>query len=156
MKYYLVLLALGTLSACSTVTTNGITPTVPQAAGSSLTPSPVATTPNPVPFTPTAVNIPVGSTSTPIPSSQPSPVTWAFKLLSPLDGEVVDQPEVDLKGSTNLDAVMTVNDDVYLLTGGEDFSIPISLVEGPNSLEIVVSDYAGEEIDQVLGITYQP
>ncbi len=68
---------------------------------------------------------------------------------------MVDQPQIELKGEVNETAVLTVNDDTYLLQKGT-FSQPVNLQEGVNALQIVASDMDGNEVDLILSITYQP
>jgi hypothetical protein len=60
-----------------------------------------------------------------------------------------------LSGNVSRDAVLTINDEIYVLPPG-DFSIPLTLEEGPNALEIVASDTDGNEVDLILTVTYQP
>ena len=76
-------------------------------------------------------------------------------IYSPQDQATVSSPTVDLKGKVSEDAVLTVNDEIYTLKSGE-FTQPVSLSEGLNAVQIVASDMAGNEIDLILTITYQP
>lgn len=76
-------------------------------------------------------------------------------LNSPLDDAVVGKPQINLSGNVSRDAVMTINDKIYVLPPG-DFSIPLTLEDGPNALEIVASDTDGNEVDLILTVTYQP
>ncbi len=76
-------------------------------------------------------------------------------IASPADLAIVNQPRVDLKGEVSKKAVLTVNDDTYLLQKGA-FTEPVQLQEGVNVLQIVASDMDGNEVDLILSITYQP
>ena len=80
---------------------------------------------------------------------------FTLTIASPSDLDIVDQPQVDLKGQVNKTAVLTVNDDIFLLEKGA-FSQPVQLTEGINALQIVASDMDGNEVDLILSITYQP
>jgi len=92
----------------------------------------------------------------PVPATAiPSGIPLVFNLIYPVDNAVVTQPQIDLFGNVSREAVMTVNNNVYVLSPG-DFSIPMTLDEGPNALEIVASDTDGNEIDLILTVTYQP
>ncbi len=62
---------------------------------------------------------------------------------------------VELHGEISADAVLTVNDEIYLLEAGE-FSEPVTLQEGLNAIQITASDMDGNIVELVLTITYQP
>jgi hypothetical protein len=85
------------------------------------------------------------------PTSEPLVLTITF----PLDNAVAGEPQINLIGNVSRDAVLTVNNDIYVLPSG-DFTIPLTLDEGPNALEIVASDTDGNEVDLILTVTYQP
>lgn len=76
-------------------------------------------------------------------------------ITSPQDNAEVTEPQINLEGSISENAVMTVNDEIYLLDSG-NFSQSLSLQEGANVLQIVVSDDTGNEIDLILTVTYSP
>ncbi|MBN2387558.1 MAG: hypothetical protein JXB85_11105 [Anaerolineales bacterium] len=79
-----------------------------------------------------------------------------FTLESPVDGAIVSEPQVFLTGTTNVETVLSVNDELYVLPGGQPFSVPAPLFEGPNALSIVVSDANGDLVEFVLTVIYQP
>ncbi len=79
-----------------------------------------------------------------------------FRLDSPADGAVTTEPQAILRGAVNVDAVLSVNEEIYLLDGGQPFEISVPLLEGPNALGIVVSDYEGNVIEFVLTVIYEP
>ncbi len=76
-------------------------------------------------------------------------------LFSPQDGDVVNQPSIDLNGEVPSETVLSINDDISLIQGGGKFSIPVELEEGPNVIEVVASDLSGNEISLVLTIVYE-
>jgi hypothetical protein len=78
-----------------------------------------------------------------------------LNVLSPLNNDIVGEAQIKLTGSVSRQTVLSVNNDIYILPAGK-FSIPVSLEEGPNSLEIVASDSDGNETDLILVVTYQP
>ncbi len=80
---------------------------------------------------------------------------FALTIFSPPDQAVVSEPKVDLRGEVSKDAVLTVNDDTYVLKPGS-FVETVQLEEGLNAVQIVASDMDGNEIDLILTITYQP
>jgi len=125
------------LAACSTPpagTPSGIE--AGQPAGGDTPSQPPATLPAPTPV---------------ILNSGPLVLT----LISPLNDAVVGEPQINLIGNVSRDAMLTVNDGIYIMPAG-DFSIPLILEEGPNALEIVASDTDGNEVDLILAVTYQP
>ncbi len=65
------------------------------------------------------------------------------------------EPQINLVGKVSRETVLTINNDIHILPFG-DFSIPLTLEEGPNTLEIVASDNDGNEVDLILTVTYQP
>lgn len=79
--------------------------------------------------------------------------TLTLVLISPQDNSEVSVPQVELLGSISENAVLSINDQIYLLDAG-NFSQQIPLEAGANVLQIVVSDDAGNEIDLVLTVTY--
>lgn len=79
-----------------------------------------------------------------------------FCLESPAEGAVVAEPQVILRGTVNVEAVLSLDEEIYLLSAGQPFAIPVSLLEGPNALGIVVSDYEGNVIEFVLTVIYEP
>jgi len=74
---------------------------------------------------------------------------------SPQDQATVSDPNMDVKGKVSEDAVLTINDEIYDLKAGE-FTQSVQLTEGLNAIQIVASDMAGNEVDLILTITYQP
>ncbi len=79
-----------------------------------------------------------------------------FTLTAPDDGAVVNHPQVALEGTTSIETILSINDEIFLLPAGQSFSLPIALEEGPNALSVVASDYEGHKIEFVLIVIYQP
>ncbi len=80
---------------------------------------------------------------------------FTLTIYSPVDLAVVNQAQIELRGAVSSTAVLTVNDDIYLLEKGV-FTEPLKLQEGINAVQIVASDMDGNEVDLILSITYQP
>ncbi len=89
---------------------------------------------------------------TPIRMSQGS---FTLTILTPADLAVVSEPQVELRGEVSEPAVLTVDENSYLLEAGT-FNEPVQLQEGINAIQIVASDMDGNEVDLILTITYQP
>ncbi len=98
----------------------------------------------------TTVDTPPASTPVKL-SSGP----FSMTIFSPSDQQVVSVQKINIQGEVSSDAVLTINEDTYVLNTGA-FSEPVTLVEGLNSIEIVASDMDGNEVDLVMTITYQP
>lgn len=138
MKIFSAFLLLLLLSGCSS--TAIVTTTIPTTTPAIL----------PVNADNSAATIqPSVDTASPISSE------FSFLLTSPQNNEEVATSTIDLIGVISEDAVMSVNDDIYILKAG-DFKQPVPLVEGSNVLEIVVSDASGNEIDQIVTVYYEP
>ena len=109
-----------------------------------------------VPDQATTQNEPLSSDT--LPSSTPLKLStgpFTLTIFSPADQAVVAQPQVDLRGEVSAPAVLTINEDTYVLDQGA-FTETVPLQEGLNSVQIVASDMDGNEVDSILTITYQP
>lgn len=79
-----------------------------------------------------------------------------FSLESPADGAVVAEPQAVLRGTANVEAILSLDGEIYLLSAGQPFTLPLALLEGPNAFGIVVSDYEGNLVEFVLTVIYEP
>jgi len=77
------------------------------------------------------------------------------RILSAPDTTVNDEPYV-IQGWTNEEAVVTINDQIFINPAESYFELPVDLEEGPNWIEIVISDMDGNEVSFTLTITYEP
>ena len=97
-------------------------------------------------------------TATPTPTETPRPTMPPLSLdvTSPEDESVVATSEVEVAGTTLPTAIVSVNG--TLVTVGDDggFSTTVTLEEGPNTIEVVASTIAGEEVGEVLMVIYIP
>jgi hypothetical protein len=81
--------------------------------------------------------------------------TLWLQVLSPLDGVVVNTPQVDVIGLAPAGTVLSINDDILIGADGQ-FKTTLSLEEGPNLIEIVASDEAGNQTSLILTVVYEP
>lgn len=88
-------------------------------------------------------------------SAPETPGLW-LQILSPLDEAVVDTPQVDVIGSAPVGAVISVNDEILIVDSDLQFTLPVTLEEGPNLIEIIASDENGNELSVLLTVTYEP
>jgi Glucodextranase, domain B len=80
----------------------------------------------------------------------------SFQVTSPLDGDIVNIPQVDVIGSAPSGTVVSVNDDIIVVGENGQFKSIVVLDEGPNLIEIVASDDNGNETDLELTVVYEP
>ena len=78
-----------------------------------------------------------------------------LRLTSPKDGEIVTRDVIDVNGQAPEGTVISLNEEILVVAGDEQFTIPIKLDEGPNVIELVASDLNGDEIALVLTVVYE-
>lgn len=76
-------------------------------------------------------------------------------IFSPVDGSSITSSPVEVRGTTNTETVMTINGWLYLLTADQEFSCLVDLEDGFNSIEVVASDYEGNQVEKILTIIYE-
>jgi hypothetical protein len=79
-----------------------------------------------------------------------------LEVTQPQDESVVNTSEIVVKGETNPDAVVTVNEAVADVDADGRFSVTVALEEGPNLIEVFASDFEYNEASEFLTIIYQP
>lgn len=77
-------------------------------------------------------------------------------VLSPADGEIVTSSPVEVVIVSNVETVFTINGDLFLLAAGNESTFLVSLVAGFNSIELVASDYQGNQVESVLSVIFEP
>ena len=75
-------------------------------------------------------------------------------VTSPQGESIVNTFETEVAGLTDPDAVVSVNGMLVDVDADGEFSTMVSLEEGPNSIEVIASDYEGHEASQILTIIY--
>jgi hypothetical protein len=166
----LAILALG-LTACGgvTVAAIGTAAAVPsqavasqavasQAAPSQAAPSQAAPSPGPSQAAPSpgpsqAVPSPGPSQALPIVLTS-GPLTVTLTALA--DETVIDTPQVDVVGQAPADTVITINDTIVVVEASGQFSVSVPLQVGPNELDVIASDPAGNQASSKLIVTYEP
>jgi len=103
---------------------------------------------------------PVAPTRTPTPAAPgATPAVPALSLVvtAPQDEVVVKEAVLRVLGRTSPDAVVSVDGKIVRTVDIEgNFSTLVSLVEGPNLLEVIATDYRGGQASQVLTVIYAP
>jgi len=139
-------------TGCSDEATPTATAT-PEATATS-SPSPTATiAPGPTPA-PTA-------TATPGPTpGATGPVALPLDVTAPENESVVSTETVLLTGRTRAGAVVTVlvDDRIEVADVASDgsFSVAVTLLEGPNYIEVITSDLTGNDASTAIVVIYVP
>ena len=112
--------------------------------------------PTDTPLPPPTIIIPeppptLGPEPTPTASS-----TFTITVETPRDGETLRFSPVLVIGQTQPDALVSVNDSVGFANAEGRFSLSLPLQEGPNVLEVIASNAAGEQVFVILTVLYQP
>jgi len=126
-----------------------------KAATPSPSPSPTLTlTPTPIPTSSPS------PTPTLTPTPTPTPTTGALFLsvTQPQDQSVVNTASITISGRTIHGAVVSVslNDSIYIPSVDNNgyFTISVPLDEGPNLIEVIASDYYGNQKSVNISIIY--
>lgn len=142
------------LTACTPVAA----PQVPVSQGDNN--SSTASNNKSVPLPSTKAVLPQPSANGESPAAQPPAAstngTLWVKVLSHQDGDTVNTPTITIKGQAPADAVVTVNDDIILVSSDQSFEAEVKLDPGPNLIEIVASDVNDNEVYLPLTIDYEP
>jgi hypothetical protein len=77
------------------------------------------------------------------------------RIFSALDATVNYVP-YQIQGQANRDVVVTVNEAIFTLPAGSVFTLPVELEEGPNLIEVIMSDQDGNEVSFELTAVYEP
>ena len=128
-------------------------PVVSPTAAPTVTPTPTFT------GTPTAM-----ATAGPTPETTPTPLPIGSGLRDDLFLQITNFPKesvvrtntVDLAGSTSPDALVSVNGVLVDVGVDGEFTATVTLKEEPNLVEVIASDFRGNQVSAVLTIIYIP
>ena len=81
-------------------------------------------------------------------------LTLPLTVTQPLNETTVYSADLVVKGQTEADAVVSVNDVVVDVDAEGKFSTIVTLEEGPNPIEVLASDFEGNEGSKVLTVIY--
>ena len=104
---------------------------------------------------PTPAPIPE-ETPTPPPMVTPTPAGFFLKVTEPKDESIVTTSVIPVSGTTSPDAVVSVNGEVVEIDEQGNFTTVVTLEEGPNTIEVIASDFEGNKESTVLAIIYIP
>lgn len=95
-------------------------------------------------------------TPTPPPTVTPTPLGFFLKVTEPKDESIVTNSVIPVSGSTPQDAVVSVNGEVVEVDERGNFTIMVTLEEGPNTIEVIASDFEGNKESTILAVIYIP
>jgi hypothetical protein len=77
-------------------------------------------------------------------------------IMEPANETVVDVNTVTIQGQTLANAMVSINGESVDVDSSGDFSLPVTLDEGPNVFDIIATDQAGDEVTTQLVVAYAP
>ena len=92
----------------------------------------------------------------PPPSQPPPPQGFFLEVTEPQDETVVNTSPIRVIGSTSPEAQVSVNGELIDVDGQGDFAAMVKLEEGPNVIEVIATDYEGNEESCILAVIYAP
>ena len=94
---------------------------------------------------------------TPAPAPTPPALGLTLTILEPQDEAVVKESLLRVVGRTAPDAVVSINGRIIRAIDEDgSFTTVISLAEGPNLVEVIATDYQGNQVNKVLTVIYAP
>jgi hypothetical protein len=126
------------------------------------TPRPQASpTPEASPTAPAGPSPTAEPSPTPLPSPTPRPTQQAvwglyLEIMGLSDESVIIGDTVTAVGRTSPDAIVSINGVIVPVDADGSFSVQLSLVPGPNMIEVVASDFNGNRISEVLAVVSLP
>ena len=132
----------------------------PEEARPTSTPQPTAQTeltPQPTPTIAEAQPTSTPQSPTPTPSPTPLASLGLFLQVTGVDSEsVVHNNTVTISGVTSPDAVLSINGILVPINEEGEFEVTLSLDPGANLIEVIASDFEGNEESAVLAIISIP
>ncbi len=106
--------------------------------------------------TPSSTQLPTSTTPTSITQTPPLPAAEALSLAitKPADEAVVEVSRITVSGKTLADAVVSINGAIADVDYQGIFTGEINLDAGPNIIEVVASDFYGNEKVAILTVIY--
>jgi hypothetical protein len=95
----------------------------------------------------------VATQSNSSPSSPTTTTGISLTVSEPQDNTITDVDTIEVKGHTDPQAVVSVNEEITTADANGDFDATVSLEEGPNTIEVVASDEEGNQASVNLIVT---
>ena len=87
-------------------------------------------------------------------TKEPEVLTIPLTVTEPQDETTVFTSDIVVKGQTEADAVVSVDGVTIEVDADGNFSTTVTLEEGPNLIEVLASDFEGNEGSVVLTVIY--
>jgi hypothetical protein len=87
-------------------------------------------------------------------ANEPEAGTVALTVSQPQSETTVYSADLEVKGTTEADAVLSVNGVTVEVNDDGSFSTMVTLEEGPNPIEVLASDFEGNEGSAILTVIY--
>jgi hypothetical protein len=79
-----------------------------------------------------------------------------LEVFEPQDETVVDSNPICVCGSTSPGAEVSINGELINIDQEGSFAVMVELEEGPNAIEVIATDYDGNEEICILAVIYTP
>ncbi|MBI2885675.1 MAG: hypothetical protein HYY02_00550 [Chloroflexi bacterium] len=86
----------------------------------------------------------------------PAANTLLLEVAAPADESTVNSATAQVTGKTARGATVTVNETIASVDSAGGFAVTVTLLEGPNVIDIIASDDAGNVLMVTLVVTYIP
>ena len=86
----------------------------------------------------------------------PADSKFLLEISEPQDSSVVKTQTVRVRGTTLPDADVRVNEQFVIVGTAGAFTVMVSLERGPNSIEVIATDTAGNEEFLLITVIYLP
>ncbi|MBI4299068.1 MAG: hypothetical protein HY666_04830 [Chloroflexi bacterium] len=105
--------------------------------------------------TPT-LTVPPTPTATPKATLVPTLTPFSLTLITPEDETIVTTNTISVTGETAPDAVVSINGVLVEVDADGRFNVLLVLDEGPNTIQIVASDFSGNMAQEVRTVVFVP
>ena len=118
----------------------------------------------------TSAPSPTGSSGSSAPAASSAPVVdtaptsgaesggtagaFFLEIAAPKDESVVRESTLTVQGQTAPDAVVSVNGLPVEVDASGNFSVTVALDPGPNPIEVIASDFSGNQQSRVISVIY--
>ena len=99
----------------------------------------------------TLLGVGCNGTATPPPSQG-----FFLEVTEPQDEAVVSTSPICVSGSTSPGVEVSVNGELIDVDEQGNFAAMVELEEGPNAIEVIATDYEGNEESCILAVIYSP
>lgn len=130
--------------------TPAATPTEPSPPAPTATPS---ATPVSAPTVAPAPTVALAPTATPTPVLE-TPAPFFLRVTAPQSESVVTTAVIQVTGETAVDAVASVNSQIAEVDATGRFQVSLTLAEGPNIIEVVASDFSGNQAQELRTVIF--